>query len=74
MEKSMPDLILRSHWTINLTTEEFRLIMRALGGRLNEDEIEIAKQLGDDLTKLRSKQMKTQVEISERLWRDATQP
>lgn len=42
----------RSHiHTLNLNPEELRLILKALGGRLKQEEAEAAKLLGDELSK-----------------------
>ena len=44
-------------WVFHANSEEARLILRALGGRLKgEKEVEEAKALGDNLTKQRAAQ------------------
>jgi hypothetical protein len=44
---------IKTDWTLLLTTEEFRLVLKALGGRLKEEDLEEAKALGDSLSKLK---------------------
>lgn len=50
----MPELHMNKSWSITLSTEEFRLVLKALGGRLSvAEEIEKSKILGDCLTRQR---------------------
>lgn len=42
---------LKAVWSLNLSAAEMRLVLKALGGRLNSPkEVEDAKDLGDKLT------------------------
>ncbi len=59
-----------SAWTLNLTTEEFRLVLKALGGRLGPDDLGAAKAFGDNLTRQRAMQVKQQVLWADRLLQD----
>lgn len=50
----MASVSLVSNWNCNFNTDELRLVLKALGGRLtNPTEIAKAKDLGDRLTKQR---------------------
>lgn len=61
-EGAMADIGIRSKWIVNLETPEIRLVLRALGGRLrDDDEIAQAKELGDKLTRLRAEASKSLV-------------
>ena len=46
----MTTVVVRMSWSIEVDTEELRLILKALGGRLKEEDINPAKELGDKLT------------------------
>jgi hypothetical protein len=48
------DVNIELHWKLSLTTEEFRLVLKALGLRLNEDEANEAEILGDRLGEIRA--------------------
>lgn len=43
------------NWIIDAPPEEMSLILKALGGRLREDEKQHARELGDRITHLRAK-------------------
>ena len=45
----MPHLDMEITWNLHLTTEEYRLVAKALGGRLKPEECEDAKKLADAL-------------------------
>lgn len=51
----MPSFNLRQEFTLTLQVTELRLVLKALGGRLTKDEIQAAKELGDEITVLRAK-------------------
>ncbi len=42
------------HWFVELEAAELLLVLKALGGRLKEDEVSAAKALGDRLTQQRA--------------------
>ena len=51
----MSSVTLHSNWTIQLSTPELRLVLKALGGRLDtEQEIMDAEDLGDKLSASRA--------------------
>ena len=50
----MAQVAMKTEWDMSLTTPEFRLVLKALGGRLRPDEIEEARRLGDLLTQMRT--------------------
>lgn len=41
-------------WQFNLSAEETRLVLAALGGRLRGDQVQEAKELGDEMTLARA--------------------
>lgn len=49
-----PQLYLKPNWIFELNKFDTLLILKALGGRLTEDEVLKAKELGDRLTELRA--------------------
>ena len=51
----MPSVDLILEHTLKLTTPELRLVLQALGGRLKPEDVDKAKQLGDQLTAMRAK-------------------
>lgn len=51
----MPKTKLEALWWFGLTPDDARLMLAALGGRLREDQYEAAKELGDELTRMRAK-------------------
>jgi hypothetical protein len=57
-------MVIQSTWIITLTTEELRLVMKALGGRLSEDEVPLAKELGDNLTRHRGNVIKSSLKTA----------
>jgi len=63
------NLKLHMNWTIaDLRKEEFLLIMKALTGRLRPDEVEPARELGNNLTRQRISSTRTTMEANERLF------
>jgi hypothetical protein len=51
----MADIQLDQNWRLMLTTPELRLVLKALGGRLQgSQEYEEARHLGDRLTVMRA--------------------
>lgn len=62
----MADISMKSTWTMKLETTELRLVLKALGGRLLNDEILEASKLGDRLTKLRVEATKAAVEMADK--------
>ena len=64
----MAELEVKNLWTLQLTTDELRLVLKGLGGRLVEDrDAKAAKDLGDVLTRLRGGQIKSSLITAERL-------
>ncbi len=60
---------LEKTWLLELDTEELRLVLKALGGRLivgGEDELE-ARELGNRITELRGKVLKDVARDGDRL-------
>jgi len=65
------NLKLYMNWTIaDLRKEEFLLIMKALTGRLRPDEVEPARELGNNLTRQRISSTRTTMEANERLFQN----
>jgi len=63
------NLKLHMNWTIaDLRKDEFLLIMKALTGRLRPDEVEPARELGNNLTRQRMSATRTTMEANERLF------
>ncbi len=60
------DLHLRPQWMFICDSTDSLLILKALGGRLNDTEVIRAKQLGDRLTLERAKQARQMLEGLER--------
>lgn len=50
----MSNVSLKATWIFDLDPADARIVMRALGGRLAEPEVSVAKELGDRLTRLRA--------------------
>ena len=63
----MTSVSLISEWNVSLTTQEFRLVMKSLGGRLKPEEIKDAKNLGDRLTRMRGQALQKGLKDAERL-------
>lgn len=68
----MPALTLHKSWTLELTTEELRLVLRALGGRIDDQSIDPimraqCHQLGDRITELRGKVLQATARDGDRL-------
>lgn len=57
-------------WTMSLSTEELRLVLKALRGALREDEVQDARKLCDALTKQRASSAKQTLQWTERLLKD----
>ena len=58
----MADLSMRSTWTLELSSEELVLVLKALGGRLKPEERDAARLLGDDVTLNRIDQTREQMD------------
>lgn len=50
----MSELLADLAYTMRLTTPELRLVLKALGGRLKNEDFEPAAQLGNAMTKQRA--------------------
>lgn len=48
--RGMSQLRINPTWTLELNTQDLRLVLQALGGRLKPEEAEKARGLGDRLT------------------------
>jgi len=46
---------LKMEWKVTLVASEFNLILRALGGRLREEEKQLAAELGQELVEKKAK-------------------
>jgi hypothetical protein len=66
-EPQAPELRLQHVWTLIVDASDFLLILKALGGRLREDEDDAADELGDRLTELRGKALISSSRDGERL-------
>lgn len=55
----MPELNIKTKWTLDLSTFEMRLILKALGGRLKEEDLKEATELGEKLSALRATMTRT---------------
>lgn len=51
--QTMGQMIMHPEWAFKVNNDEMLIILKALGGRLREDDIDVAKELGDRLTKNR---------------------
>lgn len=67
----MSDVTIKSSWQCRLETDELRLVLMALGGRLKPEDIEPAKALGIRLTQQRWAATETQLEHADRALADA---
>ena len=57
-------------WTVELSTVELRLVLKSLGGRLgSEEERDEARQLGDQLTRLRARCLQQDASTADQLSR-----
>ena len=56
-------------WTIHLTSDELLLVLKALGGRLKEEEYDAAEVLGDKLSELRAKATQHALNSNDKLLR-----
>ncbi len=65
-------LNMNTTWTLDVTTPELRLILKALGGRLTPAEIEEARLLGDRMTEARAKSAAEVMRWSDRLLKDVS--
>lgn len=66
----MSDIGIKSTWAVALETEELRLVLKALGGRLKPEDVEPARELGDRLSMQRAQATKTQLAHADRLLAD----
>lgn len=55
------------NWDVQLTNHEFLLVMKALGGRLKEEELEAARELDVKLTRLRAHELRRLGETADKL-------
>ena len=62
----MSNINVASTWNVTLATEELRLVLKSLGGRLNDEETVEAKALGDKLTAQRVQATKDALRKAER--------
>jgi hypothetical protein len=62
-----PEIRLQHVWSVVVETKDLVLILKALGGRLTEEEDQAAIDLGDRLTKLRGKALLYAARDGERL-------
>lgn len=58
----MSELKSVSIWVLELSTNDLRLVLSALGGRLKPERVEEAKLLGDKLTKDRVKNLQQHID------------
>ena len=49
----MGQMIMHPEWAFKVNNDEMLIILKALGGRLRDEDIEVAKEIGDRLTKNR---------------------
>ena len=63
----MADLHLSYNCTVCVTKSDLLLILKALGGRLKEDEKDRAKELGDQLSLTRAKAVHSMLQENEKL-------
>jgi hypothetical protein len=64
----MAELAARETWDLRLTTEELRLVLKSLGGRVaSDEEAEACVALGNRLTALRGHILKSIARDGERL-------
>lgn len=64
----MASIHIKTEWSLTLTTEELRLVLKALGERLKSPkETEEAKILGDLLSKLRANSTEHSLTENEKL-------
>jgi hypothetical protein len=63
----MANVVGKTEWQVTLTTEEFRLVLKALGGRLKDEEVASARALGDRLSHMRAQFTKSQGESNNKL-------
>lgn len=66
----MSDIGIKSTWTMTLETEELRLVLKALGGRLKPEDQDAARELGNRLSVQRAKASKKQLAHADRLLAD----
>jgi hypothetical protein len=62
-----PEIRLQHVWSVVVETKDLVLILKALGGRLTEEEDQAASDLGDRLTELRGKALLYAARDGERL-------
>lgn len=69
----MAEVAVHSDWIVRLETEELRLVLKALGGRLaDEREQQEAKDLGDKLTRIRARVTLDSLRQADKLLENAT--
>lgn len=64
----MANVVAKTEWQVTFTTEEFRLVLKALGGRLKLEECALATQLGDRLSQLRASFTKSSNDSNDKLF------
>lgn len=67
-KEKMPQLNVKMEWTVTLTTHEMRMVLKALGGRLKDDDVKAASELGENLSKLRAVVTKNSLNENEKLF------
>lgn len=53
----MGQIVMHAEWAFKVSNNEMLIILKALGGRLRPDDIAVAKELGDTLTRNRIAEM-----------------
>jgi hypothetical protein len=66
----MAEVGMKEIWSLNVDTAELRLILKALGGRLKPEDLDEAKSLGNDLSRMRANVTKNKIQASDRLLHD----
>lgn len=57
----MGQMIMHPEWAFKVSNAEMLIVLKALGGRLREEDIEVAKELGDTLTRNRISELENVV-------------
>lgn len=61
-------------WTLNLNTNDLRLVLKALGGRLREDDTKDAFDLGERLTEARISVTRSRLKAIDKLEENFRKP